>query len=325
MNDYWINGQSNTGTNKWSNSVYHLGNLAAYQVTGNARYLDFSNSHAAVNNWLINGGTFFAHADYQALGQVYLRLTNDPAKLANARSQTDTYFTDSAYDQKWTWIDAIFMQADVFARFGNLHGNAAPKDYHAQLAQMFDYTRVTLKLYDASGTKLWYRDSNFTYPAAKTPNGKKILWSRGNGWVFASLASNLELLPPSAPNYALYKSIYLDMAEALRARQRSDGFWNASLDDANHHGGPESSGTSAFAYGMAIGVRNGWLDAQTYLPVIQKAWGGLTTKAVRSDGLLGYVQPEGKDPQPTNSTTTANFGVGLFLMAASEIYRIAPQ
>lgn len=320
----WIDSRSDSGTNKWSDSVYHRGNLAAYALTNDTRFLNYSSGHAVRYSWLVNGGTFTTNADYQAIGQVYLRLTSDAAKLADTKSQTDTYFTSSSYDQKWTWIDAMFMQSDVFVRLGNLYGNGSGRDYHAQMAQMFDYMRNNLKLYDGGASNLWFRDANFLYPAVKTPNGKKVLWSRGNGWVFAALASNLELLPTSAPNYDTYKSIFVNMAAALRTRQRSDGFWNASLDDPAHYGGPESSGTSAFVYGMAIGVRQGWLDGATYRPVIERAWNGLVTTAVRSDGLLGYVQDEGKSPAATSANATANFGVGLFLMAASEVYKLAP-
>ncbi len=189
---------------------------------------------------------------------------------------------------------------------------------------MFDYMRVTLKLYDAGASNLWFRDSNYTYPKATSPTGKKILWSRGNGWVFAALASNLQLLPTTAPDYSTYKTIFVNMAASLIARQRTDGFWNTNLDDPTQYAGPETSGTAAFTYGMAIGIRNGWLPSATYMPVVEKAWNGLVTIAVQSNGFLGYVQATGQDPEPTSSTSTTDFGVGLFLMAGSEVYKIAP-
>ncbi|MDB5816076.1 MAG: glycosyl hydrolase family 88 [Rhodocyclales bacterium] len=330
VNNYWINGHSNTGSNLWNNSVYHVGNMAAWSVTNNATYLNYSTSHAQKNNWLINGGTLTTNADNFTLGQVYLRLTSDPTKLANTKLQSDAYFKNTSYDGLWTWIDAYFMQSVVFTKLGKLYGTstgggaASGGDYFLQEWQMFDYMRTTLKLYDTSSSHLWFRDGSYLYPAVKSPSGKKVLWSRGNGWVFAALAANLELLPTTSSNYSTYKTVYLNMAASLIARQRSDGFWNTNLDDATQYAGPETSGTAAFTYGMAVGIRNGWLPSATYMPVVEKAWNGLVTIAVRSNGLLGYVQPVGKEPAPTGSTSTADFGVGLFLMAGSEVYKIAP-
>ncbi len=283
--------------------MYHIGNLAAWSVTNNARGITRTtrrNTHQKYN-WLIYGNTATSHADNYAIGQVYLGLTSDPAKLANTKLQTDAYFRNSGYTSAWTWIDAYFMQSVVFTKLGNLYGNGGADgeagasgvnggDYHLQEWKMFDYMRTSLKLYDAGGTNLWFRDANYTYPWAKSPNGKKVLWSRGNGWVFAELASNLELLPPTAPGYDTYKSVFLSMAAALIPRQRADGFWNTNLDDPEQYGGPETSGTAAFTYGMAIGIRKGWLDSATYMPVVEKAWNGLVSKAVQPNGFLGYVQ-----------------------------------
>jgi hypothetical protein len=47
--------------------------------------------------------------------------------------------------------------------------------------------------------------------------------------------------------------------------------------------------------------------------------------AVHEDGKLGYVQQVGKEPassQPVTYETTADFGVGAFLLAGSEVYKL---
>ena len=338
VDDYWIKQHSSTGPDVWNNAVYHIGNLAAWSVTNNPAYLEYANTYAQKHSWLTYGNGKQFHADNYAITQVYLGLTSDAAKLAPTKMQTDVYFKNAGYDTKWTWVDAYFMQSAVFTKLGNLYGNAganesdggaggsiaAGGDYHLQEWKMFDYMRTTLHLYDAGASNLWFRDSNYAYPWAKSRNGKKVLWSRGNGWVFAALANNLESLPTTAPNYDIYKSIYLSMAESLIARQRADGFWNTNLDDADEYAGPETSGTAAFAYGMAIGIRKNWLDSATYMPVLEKAWNGMVTIAVQPNGFLGYVQTIGKAPDSTDRGTTADFGVGLFLLAGSEVFKIAP-
>ncbi|XES01220.1 glycoside hydrolase family 88 protein [Streptomyces sp. S1D4-11] len=57
-----------------------------------------------------------------------------------------------------------------------------------------------------------------------------------------------------------------------------------------------------------------------------RAWNGLVTTAVHPDGFLGYVQNVGDRPessQPVTYDSTANFGVGAFLLAGAELARLA--
>lgn len=56
-----------------------------------------------------------------------------------------------------------------------------------------------------------------------------------------------------------------------------------------------------------------------------RAWNGLVSTAVHPDGFLGYVQNVGDRPessQPVTYDSTANFGVGAFLLAGTELARL---
>jgi unsaturated rhamnogalacturonyl hydrolase len=93
--------------------------------------------------------------------------------------------------------------------------------------------------------------------------------------------------------------------------------------------GPETSGTALFAYGFGWGIRHGLLDAATYGPPLLAAWDGMLRTAVRDDGFLGWVQPTGaapcSGPEPLGRDIVPNFedfGVGCFLLAASEVARL---
>jgi rhamnogalacturonyl hydrolase YesR len=86
--------------------------------------------------------------------------------------------------------------------------------------------------------------------------------------------------------------------------------------------GAETSGTASFAYGLAYGSGGGLLDRATYLPVLAQAWRGMVGKAVRADGLLGYVQGVGDRPGHASAGETHDFGVGAFLLAGSEVARL---
>ncbi len=180
-------------------------------------------------------------------------------------------------------------------------------------------------MYDPAA-HLYYRDASFIYPAKQTPNGKKVFWSRGNGWALAALARILRDLPATDPNRAEYVATFQEMSAALKAVQRPDGFWNMSLYDPHHYPGPETSGTALFVYGMAWGINNGLLSGTTYRPAVAKAWNAMVTTAVHPDGKLGYVQGIGLSPVPTRQVTyesTTDFGVGAFLLAGSEVFKLA--
>lgn len=120
------------------------------------------------------------------------------------------------------------------------------------------------------------------------------------------------------------------MSEVLLEVQREDGFWNVSLHDPGNFGGPETSGTAFFIYGIAWGINNGYLSKTKFLPAVLKAWNAIGEKALHPNGFLGYVQGTGKEPassQPVSYDTVPNFedyGLGAFLLAGSEVYKLVP-
>ena len=44
---------------------------------------------------------------------------------------------------------------------------------------------------------------------------------------------------------------------------------------------------------------------------------------IDSEGKLGYVQPIGADPKKVTKDMTEVYGVGAFLMAGTELYKMA--
>jgi hypothetical protein len=49
------------------------------------------------------------------------------------------------------------------------------------------------------------------------------------------------------------------------------------------------------------------------------------TDAVWPDGKVGWIQPIGEDPRNVTREMTEVYGVGAFLMAGTEIYRMLNQ
>jgi rhamnogalacturonyl hydrolase YesR len=307
VNDYWI-ANNPPGNSDWTQATYFNGDLAAYDATGNVNYLRFAQAWASEHHYSLYGGNNTTYADHQAAGQVYIRLYElykNPSYIFGI-TQSINAMVNSSVDNEWTWIDAINMSMPNLAELGPIYNKTA---YYTKMYDLYSYTKYSLGLFDPA-KNLWWESSTYAHTST--------YWSRGNGLVFAAHAKVLSVLPTSDPHYAEYLATFRSMAAALAACQQSGGYWNSDLggpDDA----GPESSGTSLFLYGIAWGLNNGILDQATYLPVVENAWNFLSNTAVQSSGLLGYVQPTGSGPGPTSATTTQDFGVGAFLLAARQM------
>jgi len=322
VNEYWISQNSNPGNNQWARAAYFTGNMDFYKVYPKESYLQYSNQWANNNVWGLNGGISTRNADNQICGQVYIDLYNlDPVKVPSKIAAIRTSIDNMVYGTKsddWWWIDALYMAMPVFSRLGVLTNDSV---YFNRMYDIYYNNKVTRGLYNTT-ENLWYRDESYKPPYA-TKNGEDSYWSRGNGWVFAAYVRVLQLLPLNDSHRPEYIRIFQQMAAALKDRQRADGFWNPSLDDANEFTGPETSGTAFYTYGMAWGINNGMLDSTTYFPAMAKAWNGLVSTAVQTNGLLGYVQGVGAGPAYAPLTSTQDFGVGAFLLAGTEVLKLA--
>lgn len=335
VNIYWQANHPEHGNAFWHHAAYHTGNMAAYGVTKNEEYRKYSEDWAAHNewkgaksdyreNWKYTYGErddFVLFGDWQICFQVYADLynldsTKDERKIARAREVME-YQMSTPQDNYWWWADGLYMVMPVMTKLYNITGN---KLYLEKLHAYFQFAKDLM--YDGESC-LFYRDAKYVYPKHKTPNGKKDFWARGNGWVFAGLAKVLQDLPEDDPYRDEYINIYLDMAKALSGSQQDEGYWSRSLLDADYAAGYETSGTAFFLYGYLWGINNGFLDKTSYSPIVDKAWNYLTKIALQENGRVGYVQPIGEraNQHNVNAETTADFGVGAFLLAASEYCR----
>ena len=312
----------------WTRAVYYEGLLALYGIDPQPADLSYAVAWGASHTWGLNGGATTRSADNQCAGQTYLDLyAIDPqaARIEDIQTDIDRVVAGAAVDD-WTWVDAIQMAMPVFAKLGALGNSAA---YYDKMYAMYSSAKSSQGAagFYSKTDHLWWRDANFDPPYTE-PNGKNCYWSRGNGWVFAALTRVLDTIPENEAHRAEYWADFEAMAEALRGVQRSDGFWNVSLHDPTHFGGPELTGTSLFTYGMAWGVRKGVLPAARYRPVIEQAWHAMVS-AVHTDGFLGYVQGTGKEPADGQPVTFSkqpdyeDFGLGCFLLGGSEVARLA--
>lgn len=338
-NDYfmakWPDAGKETVTNKvrpsniWTRAVYYEGLMALYGVDRQKRYYDYAIEWGTKHKWGMRSGPLTRNADDQCCGQTYLDLyeldgRKHPERIEAIKSSIDNMLKADKADD-WDWIDALQMAMPIFAKMGVLYNE--PRYFE----KMYDMYRFTRDVHGGKGLynpadRLWWRDKDFVPPYTE-PNGQDCYWSRGNGWIVAALVRVLDIMPKNAPHRAEYEKMYLDMMQALLPLQRPDGFWNVSLHDPTHFGGPELTGTALFVYGMAWGINHGLLNRKTYGPAAVKAWNAMTNTCVHPTGFLGYVQGTGKEPkdgQPVTYTSMPDFedyGLGCFLLAGTELYK----
>jgi len=336
VNNHWQDTHREPGNAFWHVSAYHTGNMEAYKVTQNKKYLDYSLAWADKNQWMgaksndktewkYNYGENDKHVlfgDWQICFQTYIDLynftgKNDPHKIARAREVMEYQMSTQANDY-WWWVDGLYMVMPVMTKLYNVTGN------EMYLEKLHSYLSYADSIMYDDEAKLYFRDAKYIYPKHKSTNGKKDFWARGDGWIFAGYAKIIQDLPKAAKYRNEYINRFKNMAKALADAQQKEGYWTRSILDPEHAPGPETSGTAFFTYGFLWGINNGILDKKTYSPVVEKSWNYLSIFALQADGTVGYVQPIGEKAIPgqvVDKNSTADFGVGAFLLAASEMYR----
>lgn len=300
----------------WTYAALYDGFLAASKTTGDNRYRDKVREIAQQNHWEL--GPRFAHADDEAIGFSYLTMYAEhpaPKEIAPTRDGMDKLLArpDDPKKNLWWWCDALYMAPPVLAQL-----SVATQDRRYLDFMNHEWWLTSGALYDPA-EHLYYRDDRFL--TMHEANGKKIFWSRGNGWVLAGLALVLERMPADYPDRAKYVAQFKQMAERIAWLQQSDGLWRASLLDPESYPNPEISGSAFFTYAIAWGIDHHLLDRQKFLPVVKKSWRGMLTH-IYEDGRLGSIQPIGGEPGKFKPSSSYVYGVGAFLLAGSELNQI---
>lgn len=307
----------------WTWSVMYSGYMAAADALHEPKYRDAMAEMSKKFEYQLRNPEKLPNADDISIGQTYAELYLDGGKKDKAIIEPMTKTLDTVMPLEtlrpgdaripWWWCDALFMAPAVYTRMYAATGEHKYIDYlNAQWKRTYDL------LWDKD-EHLYWRDDSFI--PKRGPGGKKVFWSRGEGWVVAGLARTLQYLPKDDPRRPFYVQQLKEMSAAAAKLQGADGQWHASLLDAEHFPQPETSGAALFVYGMAYGVNEGILDRATYMPVITKAWAGLLTN-VYADGRLGNIQQTGSEPAYYRPSASYTYGVGGFLMAGSELHRM---
>ena len=357
VNDFYINNHPDPTTptfvgrerpsNLWTRGVYFEGLSALCSICPKEEYLDYIRRWGDFHEWKPRNGITTRNADDYCCGQTYIDMYNlygEDKMTANVLAHANM-LVETPQLSDWWWVDALQMGMPYLAKMGRTTGDSR---YYATMRDMYMWTRDTNDggLFNESDG-LWWRDPDFNAPYTE-PNGADCYWSRGNGWAYAALTRVIAEMKADTANlsflynetskkdngerddygYKRYVEDFRLMSKAIKDCQRDDGFWNCSLHDGTHFGGPETSGTALFVYGLAYGIRTGLIDSETYMPTVTKAWNAIAHKAIHDNGFIGYVQGTGKEPkdgQPTgydNKPDFDDFATGCVLLAGSEFFKM---
>ena len=323
--------QQETGdTRGWVQGALYVGALQWARASGAQSLTRQVRSWAEGNQYRL--GDRLYHADDHTAGRTYLELHRQGVVDQRALTSVKAYFDailaapstlSLKFDQpelhvstqdRWSWSDALFMSPPAWFALSGI-----TKDPRYAAFADREFWATTDYLFDEAGG-LYYRDSRFK--TRRGPDGEKLFWSRGNGWVVGGLVAVLETLPKSDPRRARYEGLFRKLATSLKRSQQASGFWSSSLLATD--GAPESSGTGFFVYGLQRGIDMGLLPAREYRPSVERGWRALV-RAVQPDGRLGYVQQIGDAPEAVRLEDTQLYGSGALMLAASALYTAAPR
>ncbi|HEY2836117.1 MAG TPA: glycoside hydrolase family 88 protein [Rhizomicrobium sp.] len=306
----------------WIRSTFYAGLTALADRTPDPKYADAIFAHGEREHWQLGPRLF--HADDQLIAQTWIWAygrKHHPEMIAAARQRFDAIIKAAPSGSllmsvpedcfRWCWSDALFMAPPGWVALSNVTHDPrylayADKEYRAATAQLFDPDQ-----------SLFYRDS--TFKGRTGPDGRKLFWSRGNGWVYAGLARILAALPSESPSRPFYRDLFLRMSRKVARLQKPDGCWPPALLDPRKDSSSETSGTALFTFGLAWGVKNGLLSDTSYRANAEQGWACLIG-AVGSDGKLGWVQSQSDQPDSVRKWDSQAFGVGAFLLAGAAFY-----
>lgn len=200
--------------------------------------------------------------------QKYIETTNHHIMVSEPR------LVDGTIARLWPhentiWADDAFMAVSFISRMGEVTGE---KKYFDDAAnQILNYTRY-----------LWCPEKQIYYHCYHTDNKEHGVahWSRANGWIFMATADLLARMPENHPMREDVIKNFQMQASGVARYQGKNGLWHQLLDKEDSY--EEITGSSMFVFGIAKGVKEGWLHPD----FIYVAWQGFK-------GMLSKISENG--------------------------------
>lgn len=264
----------------------------------------------------------------------------------SAGTPRDPWWIEGGFGTRY-WQDDMYMVVPWLAMNGSSRDGLPANELSRNLA----YEWIEAYVYDhrpassdprevavpsaaaRNGFLLWDPDHDLFQHQPEWTGRSDVFWGRGNGWSAIALMRAAHYLdaPYSGTKYPAVLSaseirdLLVRMAASLKARQTPDGGWGSDLSHPLDCPTAETSATAMMTLFLARGINEGWLDRDTYLPVVRKSF-ALLMQRVDSRGVISGIQPPGIGPDcsriiASDDPINVNYGAGVWLLAASEVLK----
>ncbi len=162
------------------------------------------------------------------------------------------------------WADDAFMAVSFLSRMGKFTGD---NKYFTDAAnQILNYNKY-----------LWCAEKQIYYHCYHTDNKEHGVahWSRANGWVFMAQADLLSRMPKNHPLRNAVIKNFQQQASGVARYQGKNGLWHQLLNKEDSY--EEITGTAMFVFGIARGVKEGWLHPD-FIYVAEQGLKGMLSK-----------------------------------------------
>jgi rhamnogalacturonyl hydrolase YesR len=283
-----------------------------------------------------------------------LALLAGPMRFAE-HAVRDTPASAAARDPWWIaggygvrfWQDDFYMVVPWLALYGSsqegLPANALARNLAYEWIESYVYDHrpssegAMPSLASRRGPLLWDPATGLFQHSPELIGSSQDFWGRGNGWALVALARASELLdaPYTAGRYEEVvtrdelRAMLRLAAQSLITRRTPDDGFGPFLARPDACGGSETSATGLLTFFLARGVNDGWLDRETYVPIVMRAYDALL-RHVDSDGYVTGIQPPDIGPNCAQKTSredpfylNLNYGPGAVLLATSEVLKFS--
>ncbi|MCE5330572.1 MAG: glycoside hydrolase family 88 protein [Bacteroidales bacterium] len=162
------------------------------------------------------------------------------------------------------WADDAFMAISFLCRMGQFTGN--DKYFTDAAKQIINYDKY-----------LWCSAKQIYYHCYHTDNKEHGVahWSRANSWIFMAKADLLTFMSKNHPLRDSVINSFKKQASGVARYQGKNGLWHQLLDKEDSY--EEITGTAMFVFGLAQGVKEGWLHPD-FMYVAQQGLKGMMQK-----------------------------------------------
>lgn len=208
------------------------------------------------------------------------------------------------------WADDSFMAISFLCRMARLTGDRKYIDDAAN--QVIKYHHY-----------LWCPEKQIFYHYYHTDTREHGVahWSRANGWVCMATADLLTVMPADHPQREAVLQCFRRQCSGVVRYQGKNGLWHQLLDKTDSY--EEITGTAMFVFGLARGVKQGWLHPD-YIYAAHTGLKGILSKISDKGDVTTICVGTGIFPSPTfyyNRPTQVNdpMGEGPVLRALVEM------